>query len=153
MKVYKLHGSLGWGYDDLRDQIIFVEMPHYFCGYTGLFCERNLITARASWDKGTTFVEPSYIKQFDRPFILEIWEKAFKEIRESDELIIVGYSLPEADSAARIFLATGVRNSQPSSITVVDCSSMVINKFEKLFGKKVIGERKLFKEWIKISRV
>lgn len=146
--VYKLHGSLGWAYDDLRDQIIFVEMPHYFCGYTGLFCEGDLITANASWDKGTTFIEPSYIKQFDRPFILEIWHKALQAIQQSNELIIIGYSLPEADSAARIFLSTGVRNSQLSSITVVDRSSMVINKFEKLFGRNIVRKKMTFRKWV-----
>lgn len=146
VKVYKPHGSLGWVYDDSSGQIIF--MPNYFPGYTGLFCEKNLHTAGARWDEGTTFIEPSYIKQFDRPIILDIWEKAFHEIQQSNELIIIGYSLPEADTAARIFLATGVRSSQILSITVVNLSNEVFDKFEGLFGRKVLRKRMSFKEWV-----
>ena len=148
VKVYKLHGSLGWIYDDANEQIIFIGMPNYFLGYTGFFCERNLNASGARWDEGTTFIEPSYVKQFNRPIILDIWKGAFHEIIQSNELIIIGYSLPEADAAARIFLATGVRSSQISSITVVNPSNEVFDKFEGLFGRKVVRKKVTFKEWV-----
>lgn len=155
VKVYKLHGSLGWIYDESNEQIILGEMSDYFSDYTGFYCERDLYTETARWDEGTTFIEPSYIKLFDRPIILDIWKKAFEEIQQSDELIIIGYSLPALDSAARILLSTAVRNSQISSITVVNPPTesfvlmSVFDKFDGLFGKKVIRKRMSFKEWVK----
>jgi hypothetical protein len=147
VKVYKLHGSLGWIYDDSNEQIIFIGMTDYFQGYTGLFCEKNLQAAGARWDEGTTLIEPTYIKRFNCTPILDIWKQAFHALQQSNELIIIGYSLPEADTAARIFLATGVRSSKILSITVVDpCISS--KKFEKLFGREIIRKKLSFKEWV-----
>lgn len=149
IKIYKLHGSLGWIYDDLNGQIIYVGMPNYFDGRL-LFCEKNLQAAKAKRDEGTTFIEPSYIKQFNCKPILDIWEKAFAVMQQSRELIVIGYSLPEADSAAQTFLASGVRSSQITSITVVDNSpsSIVFDKFETLFKRKVDRKKKTFREWM-----
>lgn len=148
IKVYKLHGSLGWYRDKSKRQIIFGGMGDYFPDYTGFFCEGNLITAMGTVDEGTTFIEPTYIKQFDYPIILDIWNKSFHEIQQCNELFIIGYSLPEADSAARILLATGVRSSQASSITVVNRDNTVFDKFDNLFGRKVVRRKMIFKEWM-----
>jgi hypothetical protein len=148
IKVYKLHGSLGWIYDDLSGQIIYIGMPNYFQDGRLLFCEKNLQAAGAKWDEGTTLIEPSYIKQFNCTPILDIWEKAFKIVQQCSELIIIGYSLPVADSAAQAFLSSGIRSSQITSITIVDLSPTVFNKFEILFKRKVDKKKMTFREWI-----
>ena len=148
IKIYKLHGSLGWIYDDLNGQIIYIGMPDYFQDYKLLYCEKNLLGAGAQWDEGTTFIEPSYIKQFNCAPILDIWEKAFAVLQQSSELTVIGYSLPEADSAAQTFLASGVRSSQIRSITVVDSSATVFDKFDDLFRRKADRKKMTFEEWI-----
>lgn len=147
IKIYKLHGSLGWFYDDASGQIIYIGMPNYFDGRL-LYCEKNLLGAGAQWDEGTTFIEPSYIKQFNCTPILDIWEKAFKIVQQSSELIVIGYSLPEADAAAQAFLSSGVRSSQITSVTVVDSSPLVFDKFEILFKRKVDRKKITFREWM-----
>jgi len=147
VKVYKLHGSLGWIYDDdLDEQIIFIGMPDYFPGYTGLFCERNLRPVGARWDEGTTFIEPSYLKRFNCAPVLGIWERAFQALQQANELIIIGYSLPEADAAAQVFLASAVRTSKIPSITVVDPCGSVFNKFGALFGKEIVKKEMSFEK-------
>lgn len=148
IKVYKLHGSLGWIYDDgLPGQIIFQGMPNYFDGRL-LFCEKNLIAASARWDEGTTFIEPTYIKRFNCTPILDIWKQAFQALQQSNELITIGYSLPQADAAAQAFLASGIHTSRITSITVVNPDNSVYDKFEMVFGRKVIKRRETFEEWI-----
>jgi hypothetical protein len=149
VKVYKLHGSLGWIYDDLDEQIIFIGMPNYFPGYAGLFCERNLHTVGAKWDEGTTFIEPSYLKRFKCTPVLGIWERAFQALQQTNELIIIGYSLPEADVAAQVFLASAVRTSKIQSITVIDPCGSVFDKFCALFGKEIVKKEMPFEKWIK----
>lgn len=148
IKVYKLHGSLGWIYDDLNEQIIFRGMPNYFQDARLLYCEKNLYVAGARWDEGTTLIEPTYIKRFNCMPILDIWKHAFQALQQSNELIIIGYSMPEADAAAYTFLTSGARTSMISSITVVNPDNSVFDKFEMIFGKKVIRKRLTFEQWI-----
>lgn len=148
ISVYKLHGSMGWIYDDSSEQIFLKGMSNYFDGRL-LYCEKSLpIIVGAQRDEGTTLIEPSYIKQFNRKPLFDIWEKAFKALQQCSELTIIGYSIPEADSAAQAFLAAGVRSSQITSITVVDRSPMVFDKFEILFKRKVDRKKMTFREWI-----
>ncbi|HBR18198.1 MAG TPA: hypothetical protein DD725_11450 [Deltaproteobacteria bacterium] len=148
INVYKLHGSLGWAYDDPSEQFFFKGMSDYFDGRL-LYGEKSLSpNVSAQLDGGTALIEPSYIKLFNRKPLLDIWEKAFKVLQQSDELIVIGYSLPEADSAARAFLAGGVRSSQMTSITVVDREKSVFEKYEMAFGKKIVNEPQTFEEWI-----
>lgn len=149
VKVYKLHGSLGWIYDGLDEQIIFIGMPDYFPGYAGLFCERNLHPSGARWDEGTTFIEPSYLKRFNSTPVLGIWERAFQALQQANELIIIGYSLPEADVAAQVFLASAVRTSKIQSITVIDPCGSVFDKFSALFGKEIVKKEMPFEKWVK----
>jgi hypothetical protein len=149
IKVYKLHGSLGWISDYFKEEIIFIGMPDYFQGYTGLHCESNLQIAGAGGDEGTTLIEPTYIKRFNCTPILDIWKQSIEALRQSNELIIIGYSLPEADAAAYAFLTSGVYNSQLTAVTVVNRDKSVFDKFEMVLGKKVIKKRMTFEEWIK----
>ncbi len=148
IKVYKLHGSLGWLSGYFKDEIIFSGMPDYFQGYTGLPSERDLQVAGAERDEGTTFIEPTYIKRFNCTPILDIWKQSIQALQQSNELIIIGYSLPEADAAAYAFLTSGVYNSQLTAVTVVNLDKSVFNKFEMVLGKKVIRKKMPFEEWI-----
>ena len=124
-------------------------MPDYFPGYKGLFCERNLHPDGARGDEGTTFIEPSYLKRFNCAPVLGIWERAFQALQQANELIIIGYSLPEADAAAKIFLASAIRKSKMPSITVVDPCGSVFDKFSALFGKEIVKKKMPFEEWVK----
>ena len=148
INVYKLHGSLGWAYDDSIDKFYFNGMPNYFDGRL-LYSEKALPPIiGAQLDKGTTLIEPSFIKQFNRTALLNVWEKAFKVLQQSDELIIIGYSLPAADSAAQAFLVSGVRSSQIESVTIVDNDKSVFEKYALITGKKVVKKLQTFEEWI-----
>lgn len=148
VKVYKLHGSLGWIYNEEAEEVILGGMPDYFSGYTGIYCERNLYSAEARWDMGTTFIEPSYIKRFNCVHVLDIWKQAFLALQPCNELIIIGYGLSEADTAAHAFLTSWVYTSQITSITVINPDSSVFGRFEMIFGKPIIKKKMTFKEWI-----
>ncbi|MFH1288049.1 MAG: SIR2 family protein [bacterium] len=168
VKVYKLHGSLGWcyyGWD--KSEIVFTGMKDYFPGYFGEYIERmgqkiyNFPVVEGSDSK---LIEPSYIKQFNNLHIINLWKKAFIEFQNCEELFIIGYSLPDADSAARIFLLTGIQNSQISSIKVINKknyrdkdskdvaeilkASEVFSKFKTISDKKVTCIKKTFKDWV-----
>jgi hypothetical protein len=51
-------------------------------------------------------MKPSFVRQFLAPGLLSIWTKASEEIRRSNEIVAIGYSLPKEDSAACMLLGT-----------------------------------------------
>ncbi len=148
IKIYKLHGSLGWFYDEQNEDIIFGEINDSFDDYFGNYYENNRSDLCVRHDEGTTFIEPSFVKLFNRRILLDIWAKAFQEILKADELIIIGYSLPYADSAAITFLSSSIRCSNISNLKVVNPNPMVYAKFENLFNRKIISESYKFEDWI-----
>lgn len=148
IKILKLHGSLGWFYDESKEEVVLGEMNDSFNDYCGAYYENERSDVCVKYDEGTTFIEPSFVKKFSRPIILEIWAQAFREIMKANELIIIGYSLPEADSAARSFLSTSVHSSNLSSIKVVNPSSEIQSKIENFLRRKTSREIYKFEEWV-----
>ena len=149
VRILKLHGSLGWFQNRLTDEIIFGEMPESFNDYFGPFFEGDDSSPAVSYDEGSTLIEPSYIKQFDNPFLINIWKQAVNAIISANEIIIIGYSLPPADSASKQLLATSVRNSNVSRITVIDPCGDVHDKYKKFFQSDIQEESVTFDNWMK----
>jgi hypothetical protein len=80
---------------------------------------------------------PSYLKNFsDSPDLLSVWEKAFAALKESEEIVIIGYSLPKEDSAATLLL--GTTGISKKKLTIVDpsASQLVFEKFCPLNGNQ-----------------
>jgi hypothetical protein len=64
------------------------------------------------------FLMPSFVKSYADtvPFIRHMWHLAYKAIRESTDLWIIGYSIPEADTDAHLLLSALPRDpGQPSA--------------------------------------
>jgi hypothetical protein len=55
-------------------------------------------------------ITPTFTKVFDLPHIQTTWHNAFVELREADEVIFIGYSLPDADYHFRTFLRRAIRS-------------------------------------------
>jgi SIR2-like domain len=119
--IYKLHGSLNWessslcpppvGLNDFYDDgtpifpgYLADESPPAYSPYRGAH--------------GVCWLMPSRLKQFDRPELLKVWEEAQKAITACDEVVVIGYSLPEADTAARLLLGTA--RLAKKTLTIVD---------------------------------
>ena len=63
------------------------------------------------------FISPTYVKKFANPHIQMTWHNAFLDLTEADEVVFIGYSLPEADYHVRTLLRRSVRRD--AAITVV----------------------------------
>lgn len=61
-------------------------------------------------------ITPTFAKVFDSPHIQTTWQNAFVELREADEVIFVGYSLPEADYHFRTLLRRAIRSTTPVKV-------------------------------------
>jgi len=55
------------------------------------------------------FITPTYVKIFDNVHIQMAWHNALLDLSEADEVVFIGYSLPEADYHVRALLRRAVR--------------------------------------------
>lgn len=93
--ILKLHGSLNWAVctecsaPHLAYYWRYTRLPQDHCSY----CQALL---------APVLVPPTYRKGIGKyPFLADVWGKAQEVVRQVDELIVIGYSLPEADMEAR----------------------------------------------------
>ncbi|MFW6311371.1 MAG: hypothetical protein ACOC1K_03960, partial [Nanoarchaeota archaeon] len=78
----------------------------YFCNQ---FSRENVLES--------SFITPTYIKNFESLHYRRIWRIAFDELAEADEIIFIGYSFPEADYELRYLLKKAI--NKDTNIKVV----------------------------------
>ncbi len=128
LKFAKLHGSANW-----------LICPNCNCLFTGVGEERTSwdlyfrlrtcprCSRHSSKDKDIKdlafpvlepfFISPTFVKRFTNPHIQMAWHNAFNDLSESDEVIIMGYSLPEADYHIRTLFRRAIKKN--AHVTVV----------------------------------
>lgn len=103
-KVLKLHGSLGW-VSSVIDSGFFIQKEALeFAGYEGLSDSR---VARFGGQR--PLILPSFVKQMHTHPLPELWRLAAETVRGAETVIFLGYSMPDADSAAWILFLTNVQ--------------------------------------------
>lgn len=133
IELLKLHGSLNWGlrtseseprlgtlFPTRRDKAVYVDDVREAEGdvakvTTGSGAGRN------TWYLWPLVVPPIYDKQrITGMSVLQTqWDRAGDAIREADRLVMIGYSIPDADVLARQMLRRGFVANQ--SLSAVHC--------------------------------
>jgi len=103
--LLKLHGSLNWLYcprcDELditpreKGALFPVDRPEY-----GRCCREDCTSRYES-----VLIGPSLEQRYEHRVLRETWVRAERELRVAESLVIIGYSLPEADYLIRAMLA------------------------------------------------
>lgn len=93
---------------------------------------------------------PSFVKGFGwegrSAVLVKVWRLAAEALRKAEHITIIGYSLPEADSAARMLLLT---NCDPEKLTVVNKDREAVRRLWRLFKPFTLHEEpKLFEQWL-----
>ena len=121
IKVLKLHGSATW-----------LRCPCSNHIYTGLGSSQSALDLYVK-EQRSPFIDqfkdpreadqpsilepfiitPTFSKVFDLPHIQTTWHNAFVELREADEVVFIGYSLPEADYHFSTLLRRAIRSTTP----------------------------------------
>ena len=94
-KLLKPHGSLNWLYCPLCQQIdvfqgekavgrIFRETDQAKCDQCRVRYDPIIIT-------------PTFLKTYKNSFVTQIWQATEAALRAADEIVFIGYSLPDAD--------------------------------------------------------
>lgn len=158
--VFKLHGSLNWLYCP-RCQAIDVtprekgalyiyerEHPASHCSTCGVRYRPVIIT-------------PTFLKSYGNSFLAQIWREAETDLTNADEIIFVGYSLPDADVILRtMFIRALFENRmrrekknvrEPYQVRVIDLAdgsdTQTHMRYARLFGD-IDYDRTGFAEYI-----
>ena len=103
-KVLKLHGSLGWVSSVIDSGFFIQKEALQFAGYEGMSdSEYRRFGAHRS------LILPSFIKQVNTHPLPQLWRFAADALRGADRVIFLGYSMPDADSAAWTLFLTSVQ--------------------------------------------
>ncbi len=145
VQLLKLHGSLNWLYCPICREIEVYNFQKaalitFYKDTPCRLCQTQL---------EALMITPSFLKNYNNLYLVEIWRKAEHELHEADEVVFVGYSLPEADVVLRLFLtralyANWLRHEQERrcKVTVIDQKKPGIGKlkwavrqrYEQVFG-------------------
>jgi hypothetical protein len=120
VKILNLHGSLNWYTLTRSPNLIPSTMTHS----SRIKCTRNIAIhpemtfsgikhlGRTKWYTWPVIVPPVFEKG---PFITErlspIWNNAFEEIGAADQIIVFGYSFPQADQQGRSFFKRAIASN------------------------------------------
>ncbi len=129
IKLFKLHGSINWGYCPSCYTTVFTGDRKVGRGQACPTCNA-LLTA--------LIVPPTPMKVPPSPFLSSLWKKAEWELTKAKEIVFIGYSLSDADANIRYLLFRGFFSYTPK-VTVVlkqnppDYLSPVVGRYHRLF--------------------
>lgn len=126
--IYKLHGSAGWRRDPGTNSFFLDDAFKEYLLNDHALTSKSLKVEPA--ESEYIFITPSYFKQLNNEHIIKIWQKAYHAIGNSSKICIVGYSLPNADSAIRALLLAAMGKE----IEVIDPCSDNQKKWDAFFG-------------------
>jgi len=99
-------------------------------------------------------IYPTYMKTYELggtsdTALINLWRAAADSLRKAEKIFIIGYSLPQADSAALSLL---LGNCDPEKIRVVNSDMATSRRLSRLFGRKSIAPPLSFEEWVKAKQ-
>lgn len=149
VRLLKLHGSITWMQRDQLDPTPAVD--------------NRLLRAygepRPDWtrgagrrDAGRDLIIPTYVKDpSSNRALLDVWAQAAEALKSATELLVIGYSLPPADVAARQLLGLALTRGGAREITIVagpDADLHSWQEFSDVTQLRMRPVRKRFEDWI-----
>jgi len=129
VKVLKLHGSINWigllfggvttGFSAFRNSLgerPFVDnVESLLPSYPGRVLDKSFQGGGVT-NGATTLVLPTYEKKFSvetsvgeewGPFFESLWSQAAEALQQAERIVVIGYSMPDADHRTRALLLWG----------------------------------------------
>jgi len=138
IRLLKLHGSVNWtlyktGQIKLKDRPFVVRTR----GKSAVF-------------ETVSILPPGWNKRIDRNPYRRLWREARLKLEQCKTIIIVGYSLPEADLLAKALFAEVVRlrvarKRYIKQLHLADPNSAIKQKFVELFVPALNAQSKVFR--------
>lgn len=150
LAILKLHGSLDW-FKKVAATERFLD-PEYFTRIFGNYYRFDPFSTLKpnfpNWldefvrSSPPVILAPSHLKSLGDRYIRRIWRGAWTEMAFMDHLVVIGYSLPPADTAMRVLLTRMIRRPRkPPKLRVSlidpDPTGVVRHRYAELCGKRL----------------
>jgi hypothetical protein len=147
--LYKLHGSLNWDSSALQLSYFYDDNKPIFPG----FGDDDFRPSRRYEGKFVrNWLMPSFVKKFSVPGLLTVWTKALDTLRRAEEVIIIGYSLPETDSAACLLLGTSGLSVKRLTLVNPEADSLR-DRYRSITGNTQIASYAELGEFLKSRKI
>lgn len=118
--VLKPHGSMNW----MTCRECHKNFAHILTGKTGAeyHAGKEFPCRYCGTPTEPLMIPPTLLKNYRHPVIKAVWKEARRVLRQADEVIVVGYSLPVTDFKAKwLFMeASASRRGNLRGLTIVD---------------------------------
>jgi NAD-dependent SIR2 family protein deacetylase len=131
IRLLKLHGSLNWTRCDTceRIDVILKSRAHLE--------RRKGCTIGCAGYRNPVIVPPVRDKERFLGSANPIWRKAHEELVEADKTVLIGYSVPEADAAARALLTQALVRENPNcELVIVNSNPDAFRAIERRLGRQ-----------------
>jgi len=144
MKVLHLHGAVGWYRNSSASQEPCLSLGPIFLRDLGI----NAVDASMPTNpptEHTRLLQPSFLKTYDDPIFVWLWKAAAEALRKADEIVVIGYSLPKADSAALTLFLT---NSDRAKVRIVNSDPDDNYRLRQLLSNDPLSPPQCFEDWL-----
>ena len=147
MHLLKLHGSLGWYYSGIdgppNDSIYDLGIKGPAWDVHGLLPVDSVRAELLTSDLQPMIVPPAAIKSpyYANRTLQALWRIAADSIQGADELVIMGFGLPQSDSLVGSLLSTNFRLTEHCTILPVDYDDYILSRVRGTFGLKEDDDR------------
>jgi SIR2-like domain len=150
IRILHLHGCTGWYKTRSFYPGRTVSLSSEFLECLGLF-RIDSTTPDFPAAEPDILMHPTYLKTYELSggadtSLIEIWRSAADALRRADNVFVIGYSLPEADSAA-LALLLGACDS--TKIAIVNQDPAAARRLSALFGRTSLAPPITFAEWVR----
>jgi hypothetical protein len=124
--LLKPHGSLNWFENEHGDRIKKdLKFPLHKSSDEEVFVFRKFRSPKSSVGNkyDPLIVPPAFLKNFRKPVFEELWNKCIEALAIADEVVFIGYSLPEADLHARFVFRCGFHDQEEGLLLFDDSRS------------------------------
>lgn len=151
IKLLKLHGSLNWLlrtrkrepelgtlFPTSGTKSIFVD-DDVQAAHVGVTIESGSRQGRTSWYGWPLLVPPIYDKQriVGIGLLQKVWDQARDAIREAEKVVLVGYSLPDADFYARQMLRGSFADNPVDDVFCINPDASLATKLKSTLTCRV----------------
>ena len=140
VRILKLHGSLNWVYrvksgTDPKNSIRNPSTIPHCVNSQKIRTSLSQKIGNRRYKLVPLIVPPIYEKSSKNQTILgPLWQAASDALRSADEIIVFGYSFPDADVSAKALLRKSFcSKKQQALVTVIDTNPYVAAKIAELF--------------------
>ena len=131
IRMLKLHGSLNWTRCDSCGRIDVFQKSRAHLE------RRKGCTSGCRGYRNPVIVPPVRDKERFLGSGNPIWKKALEELQEADKVVLIGYSVPEADAAARALLAQTLGRDNPDAeVVIINSNPDALCTAEQRLGRR-----------------